>query len=646
MAETETDAKSAADKLTRYRRMFDDARTDSNKVHERRESMTDRDYYDGHQLSPDEKRILRERGQPELVINRIRRGVDGILGVVEQAKTSPRAYLRNPPKPSQPQPQQQQMPPGVPPQQQQGPVRDDLDAGDVASMTLRYISDTQRFPQLKMDALDNMLVEGSCAAIFETGQDQNVIAAQIRWEEFFYDPRSRRSDFKDARYLGIAKWMYADQVASIYKAHASDLTNFASSGNFLSGATDATWEDRPDNGAPWIDSKQRRVMVVEMYHLEAGLWMRSIFWTGGLLEDGKSPYVDDSDRPLCPIEAQSAYVDNKNRRYGPVRDMRGPQDEINMRRSKLLHLLNVRQVQQVDMSAPPIDADIVRKEAARPDGVIPSGWQIVPTTDMAMGQANLLAEAKAEIDRMAPNPAILGRSSADASGRAQQVRQNAGMTELARVLGRFNDWEMRCYKQMWSRARAWTDPKWIRVTDDDGAPQYVRINEPSDEPPQIMTDPQTGHPVEVPAPPKNHIAKMDVDIVVDTVPETATLEQEVFQDLAKIAGAYGPQAVPFEMMIELSSVPKKREFVRKLRDLRAEAAQEQAQGQQRQAQLAEEKIRSEIAEINSSTAKNLSAANAAEVAAVNDALQGHKSALEGIIPTPGPTGEAGPNLPQ
>lgn len=645
MVEAKTDAKSAADKITRYRRMLDDARTDSNKVEERKESMTDRDYYDCHQLTEAELQVYRLRGQPPIIINRIRRGIDGILGVVEQAKTSPRAYLRNPPKPSQPQPQQQ-MQPGMSPQQQQGPVRGDLDAGDVASMTLRYISDSQRFPQLKMDALDNMLVEGSCAAIFETGPDQNVIAAQIRWEEFFYDPRSRRSDFKDARYLGIAKWMYADQVASIYKSHTDDLTKFASSGEvLLSGASDSTWEDRPNNAAPWIDSKQRRIMVVEMYHLEAGVWMRSIFWTGGLLEDGKSPYVDDSDRPLCPIEAQSAYVDNKNRRYGVVRDMRGPQDEINMRRSKLLHLVNVRQVQQVDMSAPPIDADLARKEAARPDGVIPSGWQIVPTTDMAMGQANLLAEAKAEIDRMAPNPAILGRSSADASGRAQQVRQNAGMTELARVLGRFNDWEMRCYKQMWSRARAWSDPKWIRVTDDDGAPQYVRINEPSDEPPQITVDPQTGQQIAIPAPPKNHIAKMDVDIVVDTVPETATLEQEVFQDLAKIAGSYGPQAVPFEVMIELSSMPKKREFVRKLRDLRAEAAQEQAQGQQRQAQLAEEKIRSEIAEKNSSTAKNLSAAKATEVASVNDALQGHMTALQGIVPPPGPTGEAGPNLP-
>ena len=641
MAKAKAESASNSQDLARYKRMFDEARTDQNKVLERQESLIDRDYYDGHQLTPAERAILIKRGQPALIINRVRHGIDGILGVVEQNKSSPRAYLRNPSQP-QPQPQQQ---PGQPPQQ--GPIKNDLDAGDVASMTLRYISDTQRFPQIKMDALENMLIEGSCAAIFETGDDQDVIATQIRWEEFFADPRSRRADFKDARYVGIAKWMYADQVASLYPKMADDLKGFMSSGSILGiGAIDETWEDRPDNAAPWIDQTQRRIMVVELYHLESGVWNRCIFWAAGILETGKSPYVDEKNRPLCPIEAQSAYVDRQNRRYGLVRDMRGPQDEINMRRSKLLHLVNVRQVQQTDPNAPPIDADVARKEAARPDGVIPTGWQIVPTTDMAAAQANLLAEAKSEIERMGPNPAILGRQGADASGRAQQVRQSAGMTELARVLGRFNDFEMRCYKQMWSRARAWTDPKWIRVTDDDGAPQYVRINEPSDQQPQVSVDPQTGQQTLVPPKPKNHIAEMDVDIVVDSVPETATLEQEIFQDLARIAAAYGPQAVPFEMMIELSSLPKKRELINKLEMVRAQAAQAQAGAQQMKDQLAVEKIKADIAQTNSMTAKNLSAAKSDEIAAVNDALQGHMTALQGIIPPPGQTGATGTAPPQ
>jgi hypothetical protein len=39
----------------------------------------------------------------------------------------------------------------------------------------------------------------------------------VRWEEFFHDPRSRRKDFKDARFLGIAKWMFRDPTVT-YRA--------------------------------------------------------------------------------------------------------------------------------------------------------------------------------------------------------------------------------------------------------------------------------------------------------------------------------------------------------------------------------------------------------------------------------------------
>jgi hypothetical protein len=41
-----------------------------------------------------------------------------------------------------------------------------------------------------------------------------IVPTQIRWEEFYYDPFSRRADFKDARYMGVAKWKDADEIPS------------------------------------------------------------------------------------------------------------------------------------------------------------------------------------------------------------------------------------------------------------------------------------------------------------------------------------------------------------------------------------------------------------------------------------------------
>lgn len=618
--------------LAALKKMFDEFRFMA--MTERTESGIDRDYYDGHQLTSAEINVLRTRGQPQLVINRVRRGVDGVLGIAEQGRTDPRAYMRNPPDPGQggppagvagPQPGQQ---PGQPAPQP------DIDAADVASMTLRFIADTNHFQPLKMDVLENGLVEGSGAAIIECiGED--VLVTEIRWEEFFYDPRSRRSDFADARYKGIAKWMYADQLAAIYPKVANAINSYGA-GNISEGigAFDQTWEDRPGNITPWVDSKQRRVMAVDIHYLEGGKWWKAVFYAGGILEQAVSPYKDDNGAPMCPIEAWSAYVDRKNRRYGIVRDMRGPQDEINMRRSKLLHLVNVRQIQPIDANTPPVDVTIAKAEAAKPDGVIPPGWKLVDNTGMAQGQSELLAEAKTEIERMGPNPAILGRQGADASGRSVQLRQQAGLTELARVMGRFSDWELRCYKQMWSRARQfYTAPKWIRVTNDEGAAQYVRINDPQGMELSDQPHPTTGGPMLVPKKPKNHIAEMDVDIIVDTVPDTANLQQEIFQELAQLAQAYGPAAVPFQVLIQMSPLPRKRELLDMLEKAQAQAAQANAP----EIQLKQSAAQAEIDQTKSNTARNLALAGQAEVMTVAAAIPAHVEANAAAQLPPGYT---------
>ena len=335
------DAEKPVVDIVRLKKMFDDART-GNEI-SRKDSEISRDYYDGYQFTPGERAKLDDRGQPIVENNRIRGAVNGILGVMEMGKTDPRAYMRNPqdaPKPAlRPAPQQPGQPPqmGTPQPGQQvmggngGPPMDPapLDPADVATMTLRFISDTTHFQATKMDVLENGLVEGTGAAIFEvSGQD--VMATQIRWEEFFYDPRSRRHDFKDARYMGVAKWMYADMLAAIYPKMADKLNGFITTGSIDGFGFDMTWEDRPNTNVtlPWFDRAQKRLMVVEMYHIEAQTWMRDVFFAGGPLESGPSPYLDDDKRPTNPIEAYSSYVDRQNNRVGVVRDMRPLEDVL------------------------------------------------------------------------------------------------------------------------------------------------------------------------------------------------------------------------------------------------------------------------------------------------------------------------------
>jgi hypothetical protein len=634
--------------LKDLKKMFDDARTLM--LEPRQDSELSRDYYDGIQLTPTEIKVLTDRKQPPIVINRIQRAVDGIMGVVSGGKSSPRALMRNPPQQgdaSAPPPQQQQ--PGMPPQMGQpqpgqqvmggngGPPMAPLDAGDVASMTLRFIADTGHFEPLSMDVLENGLIEGCGAAIYEVGEDKNVICTQIRWEEFFYDPYSRRADFKDARYMGTAKWIYSDQLAALYPKTQDVMDEFSTKG-VLNGQPDTTWEDRPNNGVPWVDGKRKRLMVVEMYHVHGGKWYREVFYCNEQLESGPSPYNNDQDQPDNPIEAWSAYVNRKNWRYGVVKPMRDLNDEVNMRRSKALHEINSRQLEYVSIDVPPVDGDTARKEAARPDGIIPFGLRTVPRQDVVANNVEMMNEAKAELDRMAPSPALLGRSGADASGRAQQVRQQAGITELDRVLGRYRDWKQRSFIQMWNRARQFYDgPKWVRVTGDGDAPQYIQINEPG------PIDPATGQPL---GPPKNHIAKMDVDIVLEDVPDTATLQQEQFNEFMAFAQA-NPGVIPPELLIELSAIPEKQKFLKKLRD--AQQANAGAKQQADQLQMAEQQAK--VAKLQGEAVKSGAAADEthaniilkqaqaglAEVQTVNAAMDGHIKASSAAQLPPGYT---------
>lgn len=530
-----------ADGMTRrpveyYRKIFAEAR-DLPKT-SREESLMDDRFYHGDQLTSEQKEALARRKQPDVVFNRVRPAVNGTLGVVAQTSVAPRAFGRNP---------------------------QDEQSADLASKALRYIADKVVFDAIKIECTKDYLVPGTMALLVGADEDGNVTADQIRWEEFFYDPRSRRADLADARYMGVAKWTYADTVKHAYPDKVTDIEMLLG-GDF---GLDSAFEDRPrDVATNWVDKRSARIMLVELYHNDGG-WKRCVFTGGAVLEIGASPYLDAKRRPTNPIIAQSCYVDPDNDRYGIVRDMRGPQQEINRRRQKLLHILNSQQVQSIPQQqdiAPLADADTIRAEAARPDGVLPAGWQPVQRSDMATGQFQLLVESKNELERMGPNPAMLGRQGADTSGRALSLRQQAGMTEQAVVFGGMEAWELRVYRAFWERARQfWTAPDWIRVTDDQGAAQFIGINQPIHGEAYIGIDPATGRAA-IMRPVlgyENPLAEMDVDIIIETTQDSATLQHEQF--LALLDLARSGVAIPPMILLEASSIPNKQAIIEKLK---------------------------------------------------------------------------------
>lgn len=549
------------------RRGFDEAREDTNGDSVKNQKA--RDYFDGPgQLSSEVRATLKTRNQPAIYTNRIRPAINGILGVLEAARSDPQAYPRNP---------------------------DDQDSADVASKVLRYIADDSDFADVKMEVAESFLVEGTGAVIIEMDGDR-IVATQIRWKEFYADRYSRRNDFGDARYMGMAKWMDADQVTQKWQVRMDEIGDpLRPEGAGLFGSD--KFDDVGDDGSGWINTRRRRVLLVEEYRIVGGEWKRIVYIASGVLEYGPSPYLDDKQRPANPIIATSCYVDAKNWRYGPIQDMIPIQDEVNASRSRSLHLMNSRQVQQTDPMSPPVDKDTARMEAAKADGVIPAGWAIVSTAEQSNANLLRMQEAKNEIERMGPTPAVLGRQEgASQSGRARLVSQQAGLTELARPLARLTSWELACYRAMWDRARQFKNEPWfIRTTDDPKAMQFLQVNEPQmGMVPQQVQDPNTGMVMVQMAPGitgySNRLAEMQVDIILDTTPDTANLQQEVWAELTNLvtsAGGLAAVSTPeFKVMLEISPLDDKTRIIEKLDKFTQEREQSQvAQLTQKVAQL-------------------------------------------------------------
>lgn len=513
----------------------------------RRESQKDQDYYDDKQWTDDEIRVLEARNQPALVFNHIKPAINAIIGIKERGKVDPKAWGRTP---------------------------KDQAASEVATDSLRYVDDVSRFSTTKREGLRSFLIWGVVGGMVEVGPDRELTMKSFLPEEYYYDPYSRMLDFSDARYDGLAKWMDEDAIIELYPDSAAQITaSIDSSVNVTE-----TYKDRPNRAWSWADKTKRRIMVFEHYHRWKGTWCKTVFVSGVILEHGPSAYKDKNGRPKKCTVTQSAYVDRNNCRYGVVRSMRGPQDAINKARSKAVHLLNVRQV-RLDPGVQ--DADEVRHELAKPDGVLMAReGQVEPMnthTQFMPAHLELLRDAKDEMRRQSPTPGIVGRQSASQSGVAIAREQEAGLAEQTPVLASFDDWVLRMYRSAWDAIKQyWDGPKFIRVTDDENAPRFMIMNARDPQTGMPFVDPKTGQPM-----PANAPAEMDMDIIIDTTPDVAVLQQDQFRalvELAQVAMQSGQQnPIPFEAIIKASSLPKKQEILDAMQQQQPNPQQQEAQ---------------------------------------------------------------------
>lgn len=633
---------------------YEDAENSSWEAREK--SERDRDYVDNKQLTDEEVRKLQARGQPPVTLNVIRSRANFLGGMEKKQRRDPKAWPRNNPN--------------------------DLNSAEAFTQGMRYVVDRADYASARSQAWKNITIEGfgaiELAAVPRPDGDTDIQIKRIPWDRLFYDPHSSEPDFSDARYIGQVLWM--DQADAIDRAVKNGLSLDEAKAVLESTLASApvgsqTYDDKP-KWTVWADNKRNRVRVILMWHREASGWKYCEFTKGGKLMAFDGPYVDQDGETYCPWVLESANVDRDNNRYGEVRHLIDPQDEINKRQSKALHLLSVNGV-IADQGAVD-DVNKVRRELARPDFYIEkergADFQVIRGLDLAAGHAQLGERVMRYVGEAGPNKALMGDGVQDQSGRAIEAQQAGGLVEQSDLMDTLRRLDKRVFTIIASMMKQfWTQTKWIRVTDDELAPEYIGLNEP------MWTDPMSGqtasetewrklHEQGAPIPElipamndngqpmlANNVAELDMDILVSDAPDAITLDGENFQAMMDLMGSGLPPPM-LKLAIEMHpglSAKRKKQFTDLIDEL---TAPQQPNAQQDEVQrLAREKAEAEIAKTRADAYDKLASGESKMLSAyaqplpmpdvaegLTDAPQGGPQMPPQGAPQAGPVGEGAP----
>ncbi|PCI52557.1 MAG: hypothetical protein COB36_14790 [Alphaproteobacteria bacterium] len=519
----------------------------------RTEAYKARQYYDGQQWTLAEIKELNRRKQPIVTINRVRKKCNGVLGLDLKRPTDPVALPRTP--------------------EADG-------AASVATKILRFAEENTKADNKLKQVKRDITLAGYGAievTVKESGEDYELDVTHYHWQNVFFDPHSREVDFSDAGFLGTFEWMNTNKAISRYNKGEKLIRASIEEG---SGSGDDTADDKPS--FLWSDKSRNRVRIVRLWKKDGQVWRFYTFVKGGILEENESPFQDKDGQTVCPLLLESCYVDFENNRYGIVRDMFSPQDETNQSRSRLLFELSDDRFFYNQAAIQDIGA--LRGQLQKRDGAIAiqhgiygQDFGFVRDAGKAQGQSARMDRANQEMNELGINPALIGRDSQGQSGRAILAQQDGAIAEEAPVFDRLQNITQRVYEAMWQRIQQfWTAPRIIRITGDKRAPEFLKLNTPE-------LNPETGM-IQY----RNRVQQMDVDVIIDQKPDTATLAGEQFTEFMKLASA-NPQLleeIGTEALIKMSSLPDKQAVLDILEEKQKEKqAQQQQQGQAQAQQM-------------------------------------------------------------
>ena len=529
-------------------------------------AVVHRHYYEGRQWTAQEAAILAESGQPVITINHIWPKVNSLVGLLLQQRPCIRALPRG---------------------------RHDAELASVATKVIRYIFEVNRLQTHLTPAFIDMVTVGLGWIDIRPSSvmTQEIIKLEyVPWTEVIWDPCSRQPDFSDARFVFRGKWIDEDILFQFFPA-AKRVRDIA---------FQAATMQIPllDNSLEWYDQRRKRLFVLECQYKEFA--QRPCFWDGfqyvryipevhdqalgmgiGRIVEAKIPIVKQvifcGDYVLHEAELPYlhgnftlvpfvAFRDFYGRPMGLVAQLEDTQNEINKRRSKVMHYLTAKRV--IAEEGAITDPQLFMEELRRPDAFLTyrKGYQVQIESDLEIG-AQHFELLKDSINEMTMISGIMP----DFMGEPTNARTAAALRQ--RVLQSQTGVQMyysaveRGIKQLAEMALAlarqyYTTERVIQLTDE---PEAIVLNEPVQLPDGRVSV-------------RNSLAALRADIVVKVQPGGATERQEQLVQLVEMLKVLPPELMLMSMdvLIDAFDIPQKNELKQRWAMLIQQMQQQQA----------------------------------------------------------------------
>ena len=611
MAESPTDkvlpiSSEENDKLTRWRSEFQqDFR--SHCVWHKHKREWER-FYDGDQLTDEEKEKLRERGQPEVVINRIKPRMDGIIGDFLGRRVMMRARDRG---------------------------SADFEKGKHITEALRYIEDQNRFDESEALVAEDLCIGGVGWYKITLGFDflePEIKIAHRPNDDVVVDRHCRQRNLSDAKRLYETIWAEAEDLIEVWPEHKQFIEDAISrekepfeveidskaNVNRIGDEYAESENVSPDTGyhfETFVDPKRRRIRLINIWERvqkrvefafhanlkgavkdvtdftkeqmtqfkrlfpDASYFTRTrwelnsgIFIGNKILEDKQNVRPHDSDGKF-PFSRAIGHVERGSLRmpYGLVKQYVDPQKEYNKRRSKLLHKLNVNQIEAEEGAFAHNDIERIRTEAAKPDGVIlyKTGRQMkINRTGVEQGDVFMLQLTQTELEDAGVSSEFVGTENQQLSGKAIAQRQVSGLKMLRPFFAALRSARRDAFTIVLEEMQQyWTSEKLIKITDDPEAGAII-LN-------QRVTDADGRETI------VNDLRLGKYDIKIDEDAETPNQRTENFEQLIALGelAVKAGEPFPLERAIMSSNLPDKKAWMDEI------AKRRQEQMQMMQAQL-------------------------------------------------------------